>query len=103
VCELLERAGYRVLEAVDGEEGLRLLASERPDLVILDVAMPGLDGWEVLERIRKSSDVPVVMLTARAQAGDRDRGLRSGANDYLTKPFRRQELLDRLAAILPPS
>jgi DNA-binding response OmpR family regulator len=94
--ELLERAGHDVIEAPDGREGLRTFHSEQPDLVILDVAMPGLDGWQTLERIRELSDVPVVMLTARAQEMDKVRGLRAGADDYVTKPFGSRELLARV-------
>jgi DNA-binding response OmpR family regulator len=98
--ELLERAGHDVVEAPDGREGLRVFHSERPDLVLLDVSMPGLDGWQTLERIRELSSVPVVMLTARAQEMDKVRGLRAGADDYVTKPFGRQELLARIERLL---
>ncbi len=100
VRDLLERSGYEVLEAADGNEGLRIFYAEQPDLVVLDVSMPGLDGWGVLERIRELSDVPVVMLTARAEEIDKVRGLRAGADDYVTKPFGRQELLARVEAAL---
>jgi DNA-binding response OmpR family regulator len=98
VRELLERAGYDVIDAPDGNEGLRMFYERQPDLVILDVAMPGMEGWEVLERIRELSDVPVMMLTARAEELDKVRGLRAGADDYVTKPFGRQELLARVDA-----
>jgi DNA-binding response OmpR family regulator len=100
VRELLERAGHEVIEAPDGHTGLKLFYAEQPDLVILDVSMPGLDGWEMLKRIRELSDVPVLMLTARAQELDKVRGLRGGADDYVTKPFGRQELLARVSANL---
>jgi len=100
VRELLERAGHDVVEAGDGNEGLRAFFSARPDLVVLDVSMPGLDGWGTLERIRELSDVPVVMLTAQAQELAKVRGLRGGADDYITKPFGRQELLARVEANL---
>jgi len=100
VQELLERAGYQVLTAPDGREALKLLYGERPDLVILDAAMPVLDGWQTLERIRDLSDVPVLMLTARAGELDKVRGLKAGADDYITKPFGRQELLARVEAQL---
>jgi len=100
VQELLQRAGYDVIEAPDGNEGLKRFHAERPDLVILDVQMPGLDGWGVLERIRELSEVPVIMLTARTDELDKVRGLRAGADDYVTKPFGRQELLARVEAHL---
>ncbi len=97
---LLERAGHRVIEAANGLEALRLLDELRPDLVVLDVAMAELDGWQTLERIRDVTDVPVLMLTARAGELDKVRGLRGGADDYVTKPFGRQELLARVDALL---
>jgi DNA-binding response OmpR family regulator len=100
VGELLERAGHVVIKAPDGESALKLFYSQQPDLVVLDVSMPGLDGWEVLKRIRELSDVPVLMLTARAEELEKVRGLRAGADDYVTKPFGRQELLARVDATL---
>ena len=100
VRELLQRAGHTAIEAHDGNEALRRFYADKPDLVILDVQMPGLDGFSVLERIRELSDVPVIMLTARAEELDKVRGLRSGADDYVTKPFGRQELLARVEAHL---
>ena len=100
VRELLGRAGYDVVEAPNGSEALKLFYSQQPDFVILDVQMPVLDGWETLTRIRDVSDVPVLMLTARAEELDKVRGLRAGADDYLTKPFGRQELLARVSANL---
>ncbi len=100
VRELLERAGHDVIEAPDGNEGLRLFYAERPDIVVLDVSMPGLTGWEVLERIRELGETPVIMLTANADELDKVRGLRAGADDYITKPFGRQELLARVGAQL---
>jgi DNA-binding response OmpR family regulator len=100
VSELLQRAGHGVIEAPDGESGLKLFYAQQPDLVLLDVSMPGLDGWEVLTRIRELSDVPVLMLTARAGELEKVRGLRGGADDYVTKPFGRQELLARVDAAL---
>ncbi|HEY5286501.1 MAG TPA: response regulator transcription factor [Solirubrobacteraceae bacterium] len=100
VRELLERAGHEVREAPDGRAGLRDLYSATPDLVILDVEMPGLDGWMTLERIRELSDVPVLMLTARETELERVRGLHDGADDYVVKPFGRQELVARVQALL---
>ena len=98
--ELLGRAGYEVVEAASGREGLRTLYARSPDLVLLDVSMPELDGWQTLERIRDVSDVPVLMLTARAAELEKVRGLKAGADDYVTKPFGRQELLARVEAHL---
>jgi DNA-binding response OmpR family regulator len=100
VRELLDRRGFAVTEARDGQEALRVFFAERPDLVFLDVTMPGLDGWKTLERIRELSDVPVVMLTAKTDELEKARGLRAGADDYVTKPFGRQELLARVDALL---
>jgi len=97
---LLDGRGYSVTEARDGNEALRVFFDERPNLVLLDVGMPGLDGWQTLERIRELSDVPVVMLTAKAMELEKTRGLRAGADDYVTKPFGRQELLARVEALL---
>jgi DNA-binding response OmpR family regulator len=98
--ELLDRRGFAVTEARDGQEALRRFFEDRPDLVVLDVAMPGLDGWATLDRIRELSDVPVVMLTAKATELEKTRGLRAGADDYVTKPFGRQELLARVEGLL---
>jgi DNA-binding response OmpR family regulator len=98
--QLLERAGYEVAEAENGRAGLRELYASPADAVLLDVSMPGLDGWETLERIRDLSDVPVLMLTARSAELEKVRGLKAGADDYMTKPFGRQELLARLEALL---
>jgi DNA-binding response OmpR family regulator len=100
VRTLLVRAGHEVIEAADGRECLRALYERRPDLVVLDVGMPGLNGWEALERIRDVADVPVLLLTARGDELDRVRGLRAGADDYVSKPFGRQELLARVEALL---
>ena len=100
VVELLGRAGYEVLEAADGRAGLRILHATVPDLILLDVSMPALDGWQTLERIRDLSDIPVIMLTARDGELEKVRGLKAGADDYVTKPFGRQELLARVEALL---
>jgi DNA-binding response OmpR family regulator len=96
---LLEREGYKVAEAIEGRDGVRQFHQSHPDIVILDVGLPDLDGWQVLERIRDMSDVPVLMLTALGTERDKVRGLNSGADDYLTKPFSRVELLARLQAV----
>ena len=100
VTELLGRAGHEVEGAADGRLGLRAFHKSQPDLVVLDVSMPELDGWQTLERIRDLSDVPVLMLTARGDELERVRGLKAGADDYVVKPFGRQELVARVEALL---
>ena len=100
VRTLLQNAGYAVAEAPDGRAGLRSLHARPPDLVVLDVSMPGLDGWATLERIRDLSDVPVLMLSARDSELDKVRALQAGADDYVTKPFGRQERLARVDVLL---
>jgi DNA-binding response OmpR family regulator len=100
VRQLLERAGHQVREASDGKKALRELFKAPADLVILDIAMPELDGWATLERIRDMSDVPVLMLTAHHAELERVRGLQGGADDYVSKPFGRQELVARVQALL---
>jgi DNA-binding response OmpR family regulator len=97
---LLGRAGYDVLSATDGAEGLRRFRADEPDLVLLDLNLPVLDGWSVLERIRDVSTVPVMVLTARGLETDKARGLLSGADDYLTKPFGSAELMARISGLL---
>jgi DNA-binding response OmpR family regulator len=98
---ILERAGAKtVVEASTGADGLRMLYERQPNLVILDVGLPDLDGWQLLERIRELSDVGVLMLTACATEMEKVRGLRGGADDYLTKPFGYQELVARIEALL---
>jgi DNA-binding response OmpR family regulator len=97
---LVERAGMNAIEAPDGRAGLQLCFARRPDLVVLDLSIPELDGWEVLGRIREVSQVPVLMLTGDAAELQKVRGLRSGADDYVTKPFGRQELVARIEALL---
>jgi DNA-binding response OmpR family regulator len=100
VRTLLQNAGYAVAEAADGRAGLRSLHALPPDLVVLDVSMPGLDGWATLERIRDLTDVPVLMLSARDSELDKVRALQAGADDYVTKPFGLQELLARVDVLL---
>jgi DNA-binding response OmpR family regulator len=96
----LEVAGYRVRHAPDGASALRLFAADPPDVVVLDWMLPGIDGLEVLRRLRQRSAVPVLMLTARAEEVDRVIGLEIGADDYLTKPFGTRELVARVRALL---
>jgi DNA-binding response OmpR family regulator len=100
VRTVLEREGMATIEAVDGREGLRQFYEGRPGLVILDIGLPGMDGWQVLERLRELGDVPVLILTANTDELDKVRGLREGADDYVTKPFGRQELIARIEALL---
>src|SRR5918992_2806195 len=96
----LRQEGHEVRASVDGVEALRLAEEFVPDLVVLDLGLPGLDGVEVCRRLRAESDVPILILTARADLDDRVEGLDSGADDYLVKPFERQELLARMRALL---
>ena len=100
VVALVERAGMRAREAADGRAGVRAFFEERPDLVVLDIGLPELDGWQVLERIRDLSEVPVLMLTAEGEQVQKVRGLEGGADDYVTKPFGREELVARIHALL---
>lgn len=100
VVDLLERAQYDVSCAGDGRAGVQQFHQDRPDLVVLDISMPELDGFQALERIRDLSDVPVLMLTAYSDELERVRGLKAGADDYLCKPFGRQELIARVRALL---
>lgn len=96
----LEQDGYRVLIAVNGQMALDTIRQQNPDLVVLDLMLPGIDGWEVCRRIRASSRLPILMLTARDDDIDKIVGLEMGADDYLTKPFNPRELVARVRAIL---
>ncbi len=99
----LEREGFRVAEAHDGEEALMLCAEERPDIILLDWMLPHLSGIEVCRRLRRNADtrdIPIIILTARGEETDKVRGLDSGADDYVTKPFSPAELISRLRAVL---
>src|SRR2546430_9885789 len=96
----LVNAGYDVVTAHDGREALDAVAAHRPALVVLDLMLPELDGLEVTRRVRETSDVPIVMLTARGATADRVRGLRQGADDYLPKPFAPSELVSRVDTVL---
>jgi CheY-like chemotaxis protein len=102
IKDSFENEGYRVLIAADGAEGLRLALEEHPDLIIADIAMPGMDGWDLCSQIRTNpftSFIPFIFLTSRAEAPDRIRGLQMGADDYLTKPFAMEELIARVNLI----
>jgi two-component system cell cycle response regulator len=100
IAHRLEKGGFEVAIATDGEDCLRVLGELRPDIVLLDVVMPGIDGWETLDRIRQTNGVPVIMLTARAEDIERVRGLRAGADDYVGKPFQQDELEARIEAVM---
>ncbi|HVV13831.1 response regulator transcription factor [Amycolatopsis sp.] len=100
VRRYLEAAGFTVDVAGDGDEGLRRFADRRPDLVVLDVMMPGINGLEVCRRLRQTSEVPVVLLTALGEEENRIAGLQLGADDYVTKPFSPRELTLRVASVL---
>jgi DNA-binding response OmpR family regulator len=100
VVRYLERAGYRALEAGYGDEAETLLRTQPPDLVILDLMLPGTDGLELCRRIRADSALPVIMLTARGEEADRIVGLELGADDYVTKPFSPRELVARVRTVL---
>jgi len=96
----LRKEGYETIYAHDGETGLQLALAENPDLVLLDIMMPGLDGYEVCKRLRKVSQVPVIMLTAKAEESDKVMSFELGADDYITKPFGVREMLARVMANL---
>ncbi len=96
----LERENYKVIYALDGEEGLNLALTKAPDLILLDVMLPGMDGFDVCRRVREKSTVPILMLTARDEELDKVVGLEMGADDYITKPFGVRELMARVKAHL---
>ncbi len=100
IVAALESCGYAVITASSGEEGLERLIAERPDLVVLDLMLPNIDGMDVCTKIREASEVPIVMLTGLAGEDDRVEGLTRGADDYITKPFRARELAARVRAVL---
>ena len=100
ICDYLEAVGYRTLSALDGSQTLELFRSGEPALVLLDVMMPKLDGIDVTRRIRSQSHVPIIMLTAMVEEGDKLMGLEIGADDYMTKPFSMKELAARIRAVL---
>jgi DNA-binding response OmpR family regulator len=97
---LLKEEGYTVFTADNGNDALRSIDEKNPDLLILDVMMPGLDGWEVTRRLRRSSNLPIIILSAKGETSDRVFGLDLGADDYLAKPFEPAELLARVRSVL---
>ena len=99
----LERRGYQVIIAVDGEEGSRLAYLERPDLILMDMSLPVLDGWEVTRQLKaapQTRSIPIIALTAHAMAGDRERALEAGCDDYDTKPVEMSRLLTKIQLLL---
>lgn len=96
----LEHDGFQVIEAVKGHEALDKMRTDMPDLILLDVMLPDLDGFEVLKMVREISNIPVIMLTAKGEEDDRVKGLELGADDYVTKPFSPRELVSRVKAVL---
>jgi DNA-binding response OmpR family regulator len=100
VRSYLEKAGFRVVTASDGEQAIYVARHEKPDLAVLDILMPRMDGLEFTRRIRREQDIPIIMLTARAEETDRIVGLELGADDYVTKPFSPRELVARVRAVL---
>jgi two-component system KDP operon response regulator KdpE len=103
LAEFLEHEGFRVVRANRGQSALKAFFEERPDLVVLDLMMPGMDGWEVCARIREMSKTPVILLTAKDTEADKLRGFRLGVDDYVTKPFSLAELTARVRAVLARS
>lgn len=95
----LEREGYAVVEAANGVEGVKLWKTEKPDMLLLDVMMPVMDGWAVCKEIRATSDVPIIMLTAKGETADRVSGLEMGADDYIVKPLEMPEVIARVRAV----
>ena len=100
VRDYLERAGFEVVVVVDGRSAVSIGRTQAPDLVVLDLGLPGLDGLDVARALRRDGDVPIVMLTARAEESDRVAGLELGADDYVVKPFSAKELVARVRAVL---
>jgi DNA-binding response OmpR family regulator len=98
--EALQASGYHTLEAADGREALSMIEAESPDLVILDIAMPVMSGFQVLRQLRKNSDIPIIMLSARTDTVDKVESLELGADDYITKPFEIAEMTARVEAVL---
>jgi len=96
----LQRAGYRVITAADGFEGLTRARDDRPDLILLDIMLPGVDGWQVCRQLRETADVPIILLTVLQREDQIARGLYLGADDYLAKPWSKRELLARIRALL---
>ena len=104
VQQRLTRAGYAVQVAADGEQGLAMVAADRPDLILMDLSLPGLDGWEVTRQLKASPDtrhIPIIALTAHAMTGDREKALAAGCDDYDSKPVDFDRLRAKIQALLP--
>jgi DNA-binding response OmpR family regulator len=97
---VLEMEGYKVINAVDGESALEIFETQSPELVLLDIKIPGIDGYTVCRRIREFSQVPIIMITAKGEVEEKAEGLDAGADDYITKPFSVRELMARIKAVL---
>ena len=100
LSQFLQESGYEIFSAANGTLGLKIAYNERPDLVLLDVMMPGMDGWEICARLREMTEVPIMMVTAKSSEADKLRGFRLGIDDYVTKPFSFAELVARVQAVL---
>ena len=100
VSRYLDREGFTVMEAADGFKALELIRQDPPDLIVLDLMLPGMDGLSLIEHIRQDQHIPIIMLTAKGEANDRIRGLDMGADDYMAKPFSPQEVVSRVRAVL---
>ncbi len=104
ICDLLklyiEKDGFTAITANDGLTAVKLNTNEKPDLILLDIMLPGLDGWQVCREIRKTSDVPIILVTAKGEVFDKVLGLELGADDYITKPFDTKEVVARIKAVL---
>jgi DNA-binding response OmpR family regulator len=100
ISDFLEGQDFRVLTASDGREALKVVKDEEPDLILLDIMMPNMDGYQFISQLRRTSTIPVIMITARQQEADIIKGFDLGADDYITKPFRLRELLVRIRAVL---
>jgi DNA-binding response OmpR family regulator len=100
LCEFLQGEGFNVVSASNGQQALRLAYNEQPNLVVLDVVMPGMEGWEVAARLREMSNVPIILVTARSSEADKLRGFKLGVDDYVIKPFSFAELTARVRAVL---
>lgn len=103
ICDILSSLNYTVVQAVDGEQGVALAQSEKPDLILMDLSLPRLDGWQATQQIKANSalaHIPIIALTAHALIGDRERALAAGCNDYLSKPINFRALANKLDAYL---